>query len=72
MRNLGQRILFKLPTYDERLTLLTHFFIEKQISEAKIRHIAALTDGWAPQALAALVGEIVEKSVDDAAGQDHE
>lgn len=67
MRTLGTRILFALPTYPERVTLLTHFLVEKQISSEKIQHIARLTDGWPPQALVSLVNEIVEIKVNDAA-----
>ena len=67
MRTFGTRVLFALPKYPERVALLRHFFIEKQISESQIQRTAQLTDGWSPQSLVSLVNEIVEIEVSDQA-----
>ena len=67
MRTFRTRVLFTLPKNPERVALLRHFFIAKQISELQIERIAQLTDGWSPQYLVSLVNEIVEIEVSDKA-----
>ena len=67
MRTFRTRVLFTLPKNPERVALLRHFFIAKQISELQIERIAQLTDGWSPQSLVSLVNEIVEIEVSDQA-----
>jgi SpoVK/Ycf46/Vps4 family AAA+-type ATPase len=64
LRGMATRILYKRPTEAERLLLLQHFFIEKRISEAEIKRIAYLTEGWSARGLASIVNELPEQDFD--------
>lgn len=63
LRSIATRILYRLPTKQERILLLNHLFIEKKIAQTDIQRIADLTEGWSQRELVLLVNDLTQISV---------
>lgn len=60
----AKRIIYDLPSLEDRAELLQHFFRDKRISNVNIQRMAALTQGWSIRSLQDIAGSVDPDTID--------
>lgn len=60
----AKRIIYDLPSLEDRTKLLQHFFRDKRISNVNIRKMAELTQGWSIRSLQDIVSSVESDTID--------